>query len=74
MFKKIFKGESGAAGTQALESVILGGFTFIVVRYFITAMITGTDTGSQLFQNLVPLAIAVGVVWAAFQGIFKKGG
>jgi len=49
-------------GTRALVAIIIALVVFIVVIELIDTLITGTDTGSELINNLAPLLTAVGVI------------
>ena len=58
---------------KALITVAVGLVTFIVVGELVTTLVTGTDTGAVLIQNLLGLAVAVGVVIAALTILLKGG-
>ena len=58
---------------NALITVAVGLVTFIVVGELVTTLVTGTDTGAVLIQNLLGLAVAVGVVIAALTILLKGG-
>ena len=57
--------------SKGLGGVIIGLVTFIVVQQLVAALVTGTDTGSTIIQNILALAVAVGVVYSAFQTFLK---
>jgi len=57
--------------TNALKAIILGIVIYIVANQLITEMVTGTTIGDNLITSLVPLAIAVGIVWAALSSFLK---
>ena len=59
---------------RAIEAVGIALFSFIAIRELTTHVITGSDAGSIVLQNLAALAVAVGVVLAALLGIarFRK--
>jgi len=57
--------------TSALKAIILGIVIYIVAQQLISQMITGTTIGDNLITSLVPLAIAVGIVWAALSSFLK---
>lgn len=54
-----------------LIAVALGLVTFIVVTQLVDALVTGTDTGSVIIQNILGLAVAIGVVIGAFTTFLK---
>ena len=56
---------------KGLGAVIIGLITFIVVQQLVAALVTGTDTGSTIIQNILALAVAVGVVYGAFNTFLK---
>ena len=51
---------------RGLVTVVIGVVAFVVIDNLITSIITGTDTGSVIIQNLlrviVAAAILIGVV------------
>ena len=58
--------------TNALKAIVLGIVVYIVAKELISAMITETvEVGDLLVTTLVPLAIAVGIVWAALASFLK---
>jgi hypothetical protein len=57
--------------TNALKAIVLGVVVYIVVQNLISTMITGTTIGDTLLTDLVPLAVAVGIVWAALSSFLK---
>ena len=57
--------------TSALKAIVLGIVVFIVAETLIDEMVTGTSVGKTLIRSLVPLAIAVGIVWAALSSFLK---
>ena len=59
--------------TKGLVSVAIGLVVFIMVQELVGALVTGTDTGSVIIQNILALAVAIGVVIAALM-TFLKGG
>jgi len=56
---------------KGLLGVVIGLVTFIVVQQLPAALITGPDTGSTIIQNILSLAIAIGVVIGAFNTFLK---
>lgn len=58
--------------TNALKAIVLGIVIYIVAKELIEAMITETvEVGDLLITTLVPIAIAVGIVWAALSSFLK---
>jgi len=58
--------------TKGLISVAIGLVVFIMVSDLVDMLVTGTDTGSVLIQNLLALAVAIGVVVAALMTFLKS--
>lgn len=58
---------------KGLIGVSIGLVTFIVVQQLVSALVTGTSTGDVIIQNILGLAVAIGVVIFAFT-TFLKGG
>jgi len=56
---------------KGLISVAIGLVTFIMVDQLVTALVTGTDTGSTIIQNILSLAVAIGVVLLALTTFLK---
>ncbi len=57
---------------RGLVTVVIGVVAFVVIDSLITEIITGTDTGSVILQNLlrvvVAAAILIGVVMSVGRG------
>ena len=51
--------------TKGLLDVAIGLVVFILAKQLVTSLVTGTDSGSVIIQNVLALAIAIGVVIAA---------
>ena len=45
-----------------------------MVTELVDALVTGTDTGSVIIQNILALAVAIGVVIAALMTFLKGKG
>ena len=58
--------------TKGLISVAIGLVVFIMVQELVGALVKGTDTGSVIIQNVLALAVAIGVVLLALT-TFMKG-
>lgn len=56
---------------KGLISVVIGLVIFIMVDALVAALITGTDTGSVIIQNILSLAVAIGVVLLALTTFLK---
>jgi hypothetical protein len=56
---------------SALLTIVVGLVVYVVANELITSLVTGTGTGDTLLQNLLPLAIAVGVVLAGLTMFVK---
>gem|GEM_PF-5020686 len=56
---------------KGLISVAIGLVTFIMVDQLVSALVTGTDTGSTIIQNILSLAVAIGVVLLALTTFLK---
>ena len=56
---------------KGLIGVALGLVVFIMVDALVTNLITGGDTGSVIIQNILSLAVAIGVVIMAFTTFLK---
>ena len=46
---------------KGLISVAIGLVTFIMVDQLVTALVTGTDTGSTIIQNILSLGLLLGL-------------
>jgi hypothetical protein len=57
---------------NALLTIVVGLVIYVVANELIGNLVTGTGTGDELIQNLLPLAIAVGVVLAALTMFVKS--
>lgn len=49
----------------------IGLVVFIMVQELVGALITGTDSGSVIIQNVLALAVAIGVVIMALSTFLK---
>ncbi len=58
--------------TKGLISVAIGLVVFIMVQNLVSALVTGTDTGSVIIQNILALAVAIGVVLMALTTFLKS--
>ena len=53
--------------------IVVGLISFAILDKVITVMITGTDTGSQLLQQLLRLVVAAIIIIGAVMGIGRTG-
>ena len=62
------------AVTKGLISVAIGLVVFIMVTELVDALVTGTDTGSVIIQNILALAVSLLAI-AAYRSnpIWKTG-
>jgi len=58
--------------TKGLISVAIGLVVFIMVQELVGALVTGTDSGSTIIQNVLALAVAIGVVILALTTFLKE--
>ena len=56
---------------KGLISVAIGLVVFIMTTQLVSALVTGTDTGSVIIQNVLALAVAIGVVLLALTTFLK---
>jgi hypothetical protein len=56
---------------KGLISVAIGLVVFIMVTELVEALVTGSDTGSIIIQNILALAVAIGVVLLALNTFLK---
>ena len=57
---------------KGLISVAIGLVVFIMVTELVDALVVGTDTGSIIIQNILALAVAIGVVLMALTTFLKS--
>ena len=53
-------------------SIMTGVIVFVILQYFTTTIITGTDTGSTMIKNIVPIVVAAAITIGALMGIGKR--
>ena len=49
--------------TKGLISVAIGLVVFIMVQELVSALVTGTDSGSTIIQNVLALGFLLGLWW-----------
>jgi hypothetical protein len=59
---------------RGLIGTLIGLMTYIAVTLMVASLITGTSAGDTIITNILGLAIAIGVVVAAFATFLKSGG
>jgi len=56
---------------KGLIGVAIGLVSYIVVTQLVSALVTGTNIGDVIIQNILGLAVAIGVVLFAFTTFLK---
>lgn len=59
---------------RGLVTVVIGVVAFVVIDSLITNIITGTDTGSLILQNLLRVIVAAAILIGVVMSIGKGGG
>ena len=55
-----------------LVTVVIGIIAFVIVEGLITNVITGTDIGSMIIQNLLRVIIASGIIISVVIGLGRR--
>lgn len=58
---------------RGLVTVVIGVVAFVVIDSLITNIITGTDTGSVILQNLLRVIVAASILIGVVMAIGRKG-
>jgi len=58
---------------RGLVTVVIGVVAFVVIDSLIANIITGTDTGSVILQNLLRVIVAAGILIGVVMSIGRKG-
>ena len=58
---------------RGLVTVVIGVVAFVVIDSLITNIITGTDTGSIILQNLLRVIVAAAILIGVVMSIGGKG-
>jgi len=58
---------------RGLITVVIGVIAFVVIDTLITSVITGTDTGSVILQNLLRVVVAAGILISVVMSLGRKG-
>lgn len=58
---------------RGLVTVVIGVVAFVVIDSLITNIITGTDTGSVILQNLLRVIVAASILIGVVMSIGKGG-
>ena len=59
---------------RGLVTVVIGVVAFVVIDSLISNIITGTDTGSVILQNLLRVIVAASILIGVVMSIGKGGG
>ena len=59
---------------RGLVTVVIGVVAFVVIDSLISNIITGTDTGSLILQNLLRVIVAAAILIGVVMSIGKGGG
>jgi hypothetical protein len=54
---------------RLVKSLLIGIIGYIISNQLITSLVTGTSTGDTLIQQIVPIAVGVGVVWVSLSNL-----
>jgi len=57
---------------RGLVTVVIGVVAFVVIDSLITNIITGTDTGSVIIQNLLRVIVAASILIGVVMSIWRK--
>ncbi len=58
---------------RGLVTVVIGVVAFVVIDSLITNIITGTDTGSVILQNLLRVIVAASILIGVVMSIGRGG-
>ena len=58
---------------RGLVTVVIGVVAFVVIDSLITNIITGTDTGSVIIQNLLRVIVAASILIGVVMSIGRGG-
>ncbi len=58
---------------RGLVTVVIGVVAFVVIDSLIENIITGTDTGSVILQNLLRVIVAAAILIGVVMSIGRKG-
>ena len=58
---------------RGLVTVVIGVVAFVVIDELIGSIITGTDTGSVILQNLLRVVVAAAILIGVVMSIGRKG-
>ena len=59
---------------RGLVTVVVGVVAFVVIDSLIANIITGTDTGSVILQNLLRVIVAASILIGVVMSIGRGGG
>ena len=58
---------------RGLVTVVIGVVAFVVIDTLITKVITGTDTGSVIIQNLLRVIVSASILIGVVMSIGRRG-
>ncbi len=58
---------------RGLVTVVIGVVAFVVIDELISSVITGTDTGSVIIQNLLRVIVAAAILIGVVMSIGRGG-
>ena len=58
---------------RGLVTVVIGVVAFVVIDTLISKVITGTDTGSVIIQNLLRVIVAASILIGVVMSIGRRG-
>ena len=59
---------------RGLVTVVIGVVAFVVIDELISSVITGTDTGSVIIQNLLRVIVAAAILIGVVMSMGRGGG
>jgi len=57
---------------RGLVTVVIGVVAFVVIDSLIAQIITGTDTGSAIIQNLLRVIVAAAIIIGVVMSVGKR--
>lgn len=59
---------------RGLVTVVIGVVAYVVIDSLVTEIITGTDTGSVIIQNLLRVIVAAAIIIGVVMSVGRKAG
>jgi len=59
---------------RGLITVVIGVVAFVIIDSMISTIITGTDTGSVILQNLLRVIVAASILIGVVMSLGRGGG